>query len=58
MTSHRVGGKDVFRRLGIVLVLEVAAALTALPPTPVTLSLSIGPRPFPADYRLLLNTDY
>ncbi|MFN0128980.1 MAG: hypothetical protein ACKV19_20090 [Verrucomicrobiales bacterium] len=39
LTSHRVGGKAVFRLLGIVLVLvlEVAAALTALPPTPVTL---------------------
>ncbi|MFN0128798.1 MAG: hypothetical protein ACKV19_19175 [Verrucomicrobiales bacterium] len=42
MTSHRVGGKDEFRKLGIVLVLvlEVAAALTA---TPVTLPLHRAP---------------
>ncbi|MFN0125871.1 MAG: hypothetical protein ACKV19_04200 [Verrucomicrobiales bacterium] len=40
MTSHRVGGKDVFRKLAIVLVLvlvlEVAAALTTLPRMTVT----------------------
>ncbi|MFN0130733.1 MAG: hypothetical protein ACKV19_29065 [Verrucomicrobiales bacterium] len=50
MTSHRVGGKDVFRKLGIVLVLvlvlvlEVAAALTALPPMTVTLPVHRAPR--------------
>ncbi|MFN0127860.1 MAG: hypothetical protein ACKV19_14365 [Verrucomicrobiales bacterium] len=44
-----VGGKDLFRRLGIVLVLvlvlvlEVTAPLTDLPPTPVALPAHRAP---------------
>ncbi|MFN0127973.1 MAG: hypothetical protein ACKV19_14935 [Verrucomicrobiales bacterium] len=45
MTNHRVGGKNLFRmlRIVLVLVLEYSALLAALPPTPVTLPAHRAP---------------
>ncbi|MFN0129366.1 MAG: hypothetical protein ACKV19_22090 [Verrucomicrobiales bacterium] len=60
LTNNRVGGEDLFRLLGIVLVLvlvlvlEVAAPLTALTPTLVTLPVHRSLIAFP----LPPNTEY